>query len=132
MFTSVDRSTTDTPIQALKGSWQLFTTFDMLLLSGMFFYTGLELTFFSGVYGPSIGSTLSFGKEAKSLVGMHGIFVGLGEFVGGLIFGIFGSYLVKRGRDPVVILGFLIHSTAFFLIFLNLPNSAPLGDTTGM
>ena len=39
----------------------------MALLSPLFFYTGIELTFWSGVYGPAIGSTLAFGSEAKSL-----------------------------------------------------------------
>ncbi len=121
----------ETPMQALKGAWKLFITPDMLLLSVLFFYTGLELTFWSGVYGPSIGSTLAFGVAAKSLVGMHGIFVGVGESLGGLVFGIFGSQLVKRGRDPVVMLGFVIHAAAAFGVFLNLPNSAPLGDTNG-
>ena len=64
-------------------------------------------------------------------VGMHGIFVGLGEFLGGLLFGILGSHIVKRGRDPVVALGFVIHSVAAFGVFLNIPDTAPLGDTTG-
>ena len=64
-------------------------------------------------------------------VGMHGIFVGLGEFLGGLLFGILGSHIVKRGRDPVVALGFVVHSAAAFGVFLNIPDTAPLGDTHG-
>lgn len=48
---------------------------------------------------------------------------------GGSIFGIFGSKTRKYGRDPVVIGGFIIHTVCFFLIFLNLPNSAPFKDT---
>ena len=64
-------------------------------------------------------------------VGMHGIFVGLGEFLGGLVFGILGSRIVKRGRDPVVALGFVVHSAAAFGVFLNIPDTAPLGDTNG-
>ena len=64
-------------------------------------------------------------------VGMHGIFVGLGEFLGGLVFGILGSHIVKRGRDPIVALGFVVHSAAAFGVFLNIPDTAPLGDTNG-
>ena len=45
----------------------MFVTPNMALLSALFFYTGIELTFWSGVYGPAIGSTLAFGGEAKSL-----------------------------------------------------------------
>ena len=49
------------------GACRLFITPNMVLLSALFFYTGIELTFWSGVYGPAIGSTLAFGDEAKSL-----------------------------------------------------------------
>ncbi len=119
----------------------------MILLSVTFFYTGLELTFWSGVYGTSVGATKNF-EDSKSLVGLHGIVVGVGEILGGLLFGIFGHVLVldilsimvtlalslllmflqvKRGRDPVVLLGFLLHVVTFYLIFLNLPPSSPMG-----
>jgi len=114
------------PYAALKRAFAIFITKDMLLLSITNFYTGLMLTFWSGVYGPSIANTQAFGKDAKSLNGMHGIFVGLGEIIGGLGFGILGHVMVKRGRDPVVILGFVCNVVAFFLAFLNLPLSAPL------
>lgn len=50
--------------------------------------------------------------------------------LGGSIFGIFGKKTTKYGRDPVIIGGFVIHAVCFFLIFLNLPNSAPFKDTT--
>lgn len=82
------------------------------------------------VYGPSIGFTADFGSWAKSLVGMHGIAIGIGEIVGGLLFGIFGHLMVNRGRDPIVILGFLVHVLAFFLVFINIPNDAPFGETS--
>lgn len=45
------------------------------------------------------------------------------------MFGILGSKFTKWGRDPVVMGGFVIHLVAFFLIFLNLPNSSPFDDT---
>jgi hypothetical protein len=48
---------------------------------------------------------------------------------GGAFFGILGSRTIRWGRDPIVVFGFLIHAISFFLIFLNLPNSAPFGDT---
>ena len=86
----------------------------------------------SGVYGSSVGFTTGFGSDAKSLVGFHGIVVGVGEIAGGLLFGIFGHYLTRqRGRDPVVVLGFVLHMIAFFLVFVNLPEDAPFGDTDG-
>ncbi|KAF2360769.1 Ion channel regulatory protein UNC-93 [Trinorchestia longiramus] len=63
------------------------------------------------------------------LVGLSGIFIGFGEIIGGATFGIFGSKTIKFGRDPIVLLGFIIHILCFYLIFMNLPAAAPLGDT---
>jgi hypothetical protein len=64
------------------------------------------------------------------LVGLSGIFIGVGEVSGGVAFGLLGSKITtKLGRDPIVILGFIVHVLAFFLIFLNLPNYANFGDT---
>lgn len=70
------------------------------------------------------------GESAKQLVGLSGIFIGVGEVLGGLLFGLMGSKTNKFGRDPIVIMGFIVHIVSFFLIYLNLPNAAPLGDTT--
>ncbi|KAJ3663428.1 hypothetical protein Zmor_007691 [Zophobas morio] len=116
------------PIEALRGAVKLFFTRDMLLLTITFFYTGLELGFFSGVYSPSIGFTKQF-DNSKELVGLSGIFIGVGEVLGGAAFGILGAKTIKWGRDPIVIGGFLVHVVSFFLIFLNLPNNSPFKDT---
>lgn len=43
---------------------------------------GLELSFYSGVYGTCIGATTQFGDSAKGLIGISGIVVGVGEIVG--------------------------------------------------
>lgn len=45
-------------------------------------FKGLELTFFSGVYGTCIGAVNRFGREEKSLIGLSGIFIGVGEILG--------------------------------------------------
>ncbi|XP_072932100.1 UNC93-like protein MFSD11 [Epargyreus clarus] len=117
------------PMEAFKGALRLFCTRDMLLLSVTFIYTGVELSFFSGVYSPSIGFTLGMGENVKQLVGLSGVFIGMGEVLGGALFGILGNKTTRWGRDPIVIMGYLIHMTSFFLIFINLPNVAPFGDT---
>lgn len=44
--------------------------------------SGLELTFYSGVYGTCIGAMMSFGQDAKSLIGISGICIGVGEILG--------------------------------------------------
>ena len=145
-----DSAASSSPAQILRGSFKLLVTPGMLLLVLTFAYTGLVLTFWSGVYGTCIGRTKLFGEDAKSLVGLHGIgkssaifitsscpiefimakltlfsffvVVGVGEIVGGLAFGIFGQYLNKYiGRTPRVILGFVLHITAFIIALINLP-----------
>ncbi|XP_027237309.2 UNC93-like protein MFSD11 [Penaeus vannamei] len=116
------------PLDALKKSFELFKTRDMILLSATFFYTGLSLSFFSGVYSTCVGSTLRFSDPTR-LVGISGMCIGIGEISGGAIFVIFADKIVKKGRDPVVLIGFLTHLLAFFLIFLNLPTKSPLDHT---
>ncbi|XP_013199956.1 UNC93-like protein MFSD11 [Amyelois transitella] len=119
----------DGPLEAFKGALRLFCTKDMMLLSVCFIYTGVELSFFSGVYSPSIGFTTAMGENAKQLVGLSGVFIGLGEVLGGALFGILGNKTTRWGRDPIVIMGYVIHLISFFLIFINLPAEAPFGDT---
>ncbi|PNJ88133.1 MFSD11 isoform 18, partial [Pongo abelii] len=93
-------------------------------------YTGLELTFFSGVYGTCIGAINKFGAEEKSLIGLSGIFIGIGEILGGSLFGLL-SKNNRFGRNPVVLLGILVHFIAFYLIFLNMPGDAPIAPVKG-
>ncbi|XP_055385537.1 UNC93-like protein MFSD11 isoform X2 [Condylostylus longicornis] len=124
-----NKNAIDIAFDALKSAWKLFLTKDMILLSWTFFYTGLELSFFSGVYGSSIGFTEKIAEKPKQIVGLAGIFIGLGEVIGGGLFGLLGSKTTKYGRDPIVIMGFIIHAISFFLIFMNLPNDAPFTNT---
>lgn len=51
--------------------------------------------------------------------------------IGGLAFSILGTKTVRWGRDPIVIVGFVVHMLSFFLIFINIPNDAPLNETDG-
>lgn len=69
------------PIDTLKKAIKLFFTKNMLLLSITFCYTGLELGFFSGVYSSCLGFTKQFDNR-KELIGLSGIFIGLGEVLG--------------------------------------------------
>ncbi|NXG77374.1 MFS11 protein, partial [Baryphthengus martii] len=111
-------------------SIKLSFTKEILLLSVTTAYTGLELTFFSGVYGTCIGAVNRFGSEEKSLIGLSGIFIGVGEILGGGIFGLL-SKNNRFGRNPVVMLGIVVHFIAFYLIFFNMPNNAPVAPMEG-
>ncbi|KAB1265549.1 UNC93-like protein MFSD11 [Camelus dromedarius] len=117
-------------VDAFKKSLKLCVTKEMLLLSITTAYTGLELTFFSGVYGTCIGAINKFGTEEKSLIGLSGIFIGIGEILGGSLFGLL-SKNNRFGRNPVVLLGILVHFIAFYLVFLNMPGDAPIAPVEG-
>ncbi|KAJ0001231.1 hypothetical protein NQD34_006251 [Periophthalmus magnuspinnatus] len=104
---------------------QLLKSKTIVLLSPCMAYSGLELSFYSGVYGTCIGATTHFGRAAKGLIGISGIVIGVGEIVGGGFFGL----LCKNnrfGRTSVVFLGMVVHFVAFYLIFLNIPADAPV------
>ena len=98
------------PLDAFLRSIKLFFTKDMGLLSVAFFYIGnfywtipfwslflnmdflgIEYSFLSGVYSPSIGFTLEF-EDSKRLVGLSGIFIGVGEIAGRLTCPIVGLF----------------------------------------
>ncbi|XP_030390804.1 UNC93-like protein MFSD11 isoform X2 [Gopherus evgoodei] len=111
-------------------SIKLYFTKEILLLSVTTAYTGLELTFFSGVYGTCIGAVNRFGTEEKSLIGLSGIFIGIGEILGGGFFGLVNKDN-RFGRNPVVMLGIVVHFVAFYLIFYNIPNDAPIASFEG-
>ncbi|NWW73988.1 MFS11 protein, partial [Climacteris rufus] len=117
-------------VAAFKKSITLSFTKEMLLLSVTTAYTGLVLTFFSGVYGTCIGAVNRFGSEEKSLIGLSGIFIGVGEILGGGVFGLLSKKSCS-GRNPVVMLGILVHFIAFYLIFFNMPNDAPIAPMEG-
>lgn len=119
----------NTAVQDTKSEFktilQLLKTKTILLLSPCMAYSGLELSFYSAVYGTCIGATAQFGEAAKGLIGISGIVVGVGEIVGGGLFGL----LCKNNRfrrTSVVFLGMVVHFVAFYLIFLNIPNDAPV------
>ncbi|NXJ69879.1 MFS11 protein, partial [Rostratula benghalensis] len=117
-------------VAAFKKSIKLSFTKEIMLLSVTTAYTGLELTFFSGVYGTCIGAVNRFGSEEKSLIGLSGIFIGVGEILGGGLFGLL-SKNNRFGRNPVVMLGIVVHFIAFYLIFFNMPNNAPIAPMEG-
>ncbi|XP_066498701.1 UNC93-like protein MFSD11 [Hoplias malabaricus] len=117
-------------LDAFKKAFQLAVTKEMLLLSVSIAYTGLELTFYSGVYGTCIGAMSRFGNNAKSLIGLSGIFIGVGEILGGSVFGMI-TQSKRFGRNPIVFLGLFTHFLAFYLIFLNIAQDAPIAPEEG-
>eukprot|EP00794_Sanderia_malayensis_P009173 gene9173-10146_t len=101
------------PYEAFKKSFQLLTNHDMMLLSVTIAYTG----------------NTGLLADNKREIGLVGMLIGIGEITGGLAFGIFGKRVNKYGRDPIILFGYIVHMVTFFLIFINIPDKAPMGST---
>lgn len=71
-----------------------------MLLCVTSFYTGLQLSFHSGVYGTAIGNTKAFGADSQKLIGISGMLIGAGEILGGLASGFFASNSTKQVLSP--------------------------------
>lgn len=117
------------PLNAFVRATKLFITRDMLLISVTSFYSGLEMSFYVGVYTSAMGFTNKLDEKSTTLVAMSGILIGVGEVVGGLIFGFLGNKVLSRGKYPIVIFGTLIQIIAFTITFINLPNSSTDGPS---
>ncbi|PAA66280.1 hypothetical protein BOX15_Mlig022469g2, partial [Macrostomum lignano] len=134
---NADLATLDRPsassivVNTLRQSVQLLRDTPMQLLISTFIYSGLELTFMSGVYGTMLHHTRQFGDSVSSLIGQSGIAIAAGEILAGFLFSILGTFTNKFGRDPVVLLGYLVHTCTFYLAFVNLPMDSPIRDTSG-
>ena len=50
----------------------------------------------------------------------------MGEVLGGILFAFMGHWTVKHGRDPIVMLGFVLSMVSYFFMFLNIPPNATL------
>ncbi|PAV65932.1 hypothetical protein WR25_08792 isoform B [Diploscapter pachys] len=101
----------------------------MLLLMSTFFFTGLEVTFYTGVFSSCVSSTLIISKPYPSIVAFIAFSIGSGQIAGGLLFGTVGKRL-KLDKTKIVIGVLIVHLVAFFLCFLVLPANSPIHHTS--
>lgn len=106
---------------------KLIKSFKIILLSFAFLFTGVYLSFFTGIYGTAIGATSQFGADAKKYIGLSGILIGMGEIFGGSVFGLSGKLISQRiSRDTIFVLGYLAAIGSIGLIYVNIPPDASL------
>ncbi|XP_054289169.1 UNC93-like protein MFSD11 [Macrosteles quadrilineatus] len=119
------------PFKTMKQSWKILTSSRMIWLVITFCYTGLQQSFWNGIYSPSIGFTLAFGNSSKELVALSGIFMSIGAVLGGLCQILLSDRLAKYSwaRRMVVLFGALAQGVTYLITFLNLPDTAVFGDT---
>ena len=119
------------PITMLKATMALLITPQYLLLFFLIFYDGLSVTFWAGVYGPSLSFSSGFEDtmDLDALAGLHGIVVHVGCMLGGGAMAVMGQLQLDVRRYLVVLAAFACSLTAYALILLNVPVDAPLGPT---
>lgn len=62
-------------------------------------------------------------------MGLHGILLGLGEILGGGLFGFITKPRTSSQRAFIVFLGFILQMTSYYLFFINIPFDASAKDT---
>ncbi|VDM42621.1 unnamed protein product [Toxocara canis] len=75
----------------LSLAFRLFLTLNMLLLSITFAYSGLELSYWSGVYSTAISFTKRFSYDTHQLIAFNAICQGVGQIVGEVALHLFVS-----------------------------------------
>ncbi|KAK9510127.1 hypothetical protein O3M35_004975 [Rhynocoris fuscipes] len=128
-FTNYQEIKHESPIEALKKTWQIFRTKELLILLITFCYGGFQQSFGSGVYPACVGFTKTFGNRAKQLVPLSGLIYGLGDSMGGLTTMLLAKMQLKFSRWNFIALGFLLQVIAYSAIYLNIPDEAVFGET---
>lgn len=116
-------------VDAFKNSIKLAFTKQMGLLMLPMAYSGFILSMYSLVLPTSVGSTAAL-PDAKSLVGLVGLLVGVGEIVGATSYGFLTKWFPKWARGFIILFAMTCHLTSFVLIFIALPADAPFGNLT--
>lgn len=120
-------------LTALKRCFNLLKTKKMFFLAVASFYTGIEQSFFGGIYPTSVAFTKDFGIDSVKLIGLYGMFCGFGAIIGSLVFGLFCRLFdfFQKNRFLIYFIGFSGQVIASVLIFLNHPNRSPIEETEG-
>ncbi|CAG5112232.1 Oidioi.mRNA.OKI2018_I69.chr2.g6471.t1.cds [Oikopleura dioica] len=118
----------NTITSSIQAAFKLLVTKKMLLIAPLFMYSGFELSYFSGVHPTTVGNSKNM-ADSSSAVGMAGLFVGIGEVLGGGIF-VFGAKMMENISRTKILMGCcLLHIAAYALSLLNYSFSANLDPT---
>jgi len=117
-----------TQMQFIFSFFRLLFTRNMLLLSVAFAYSGIIVSFWTGIFPTSISFTLQLGATHK-LTSLNTMVTGVGQIIGGTMFGIMGERFRRFGRIPIILVGTVAHLLCFAASFVNFPFKAPLDKT---
>ncbi|CAJ0583722.1 unnamed protein product, partial [Mesorhabditis spiculigera] len=112
-------------------TFSLMKTPKMGMLTVVTCFLGAEGVFHSGVYGAALAATSRLERNEASIA-YNVLAIGLGEIIGGLLFGVGARSPSPYGRRAVVGLGSVLLLAAFFMSFLFLPKDSPQMVTSEM
>jgi len=116
-------------LEGFKNAFRLAKTKNMLLLMVSMLYSGFTVSMYSLVFPTSVGSTEAL-PDAKSLVGLVGLLVGVGEICGALGYGFLTKVFPSWARGFIILFSLGCHCVCFILIFIAIPWDASFGNTT--
>ncbi|CAF1336957.1 unnamed protein product, partial [Rotaria sordida] len=86
-------------------------------------------TFFQTVYATCIGHSIKYGNTRKRLIGLHGVLLGIGEIVGGGLFGFVTKPKTSSQCALVILIGFFLQIVFYYSAWINFPADAPARET---
>lgn len=114
--------------EQLKSMFALFFTPNMMCLAVLFVYSGLEMTFYTGVYTSCLSATLPLKNFSDLVIPYNALLIGAGQIVGGVVTGPLGKLLRIRTQH-IIFMAFIGHLTAFALSYLSLPYDSTVHST---
>nr|XP_018915807.1 PREDICTED: UNC93-like protein MFSD11 [Bemisia tabaci] len=123
-----EKEPADPAWQALRRTWDIALSKNTAILLAAYGYTGLHMSFITGIYGSSIGFTLQIGEGVKRLVPLSAVLTGCGEVSGGVLVRIFGNVKIFR-INVFIVLAVILNCIFYLIVFLSLPADANFGNT---
>lgn len=119
-----DDSLSKSPIDAFKSCFSLLKTKEIALLIIPFLYTGLQQSFYMGIYPAVLANSSIFGDDTVKLIGIFGVYIATGEIIGSIILNWLGKRIFKENRSMIYFIGFLFNLITYTLVFLSHPRDS--------
>lgn len=114
--------------EQLRSTIALLLTPNMLCLAVLFVYSGLEMTFYTGVYTSCLSATLPLKIFSDLVIPYNALSIGAGQIAGGVVTGPLMKILRMRSQH-IIYLAFVGHLTSFILAYLCLPYDSTVHST---
>uniref|UniRef100_A0A914UYK4 UNC93-like protein MFSD11 n=1 Tax=Plectus sambesii TaxID=2011161 RepID=A0A914UYK4_9BILA len=116
-------------MESFVGTFKLLGTRNMMLLAPVFFFMGISMSFWTGIYSTCLSRTNQLAENPNTRVAFNAMALGVGQIFGGGAFGLLGHRTNIFGRTPIILLGAVTHLITYSLVFINLPGESPLRET---